>query len=413
MNDKSLLKQILQKILASKGFVKSKTDNKFLSYLVNASIDGKLLNESIIAEQVFCRDSDFNPIDDPIVRVHTHSVRKKLDRYYLDEGKDDDVRLVLEKGGYNVSLLKVKPRKIFSAINFSPLFIIILLLFVGCIISSIYFYAKFKNVKSKLNTYQHIQSDDAVWSDFLNEKPTMIVFGDHFFYTKHIINSDKYLRIRDSHINSVEQLNELIRQNQDPNIEYAKSSVPYISKHGAWSLQNILPIFFSTHKDVTFRLSSELTWEDIQQNNIVFIGSIKTLGILDQIISKLQIRYSFFPHKIFLFDNQTDTVATYQPQHVSDTQYYKDYAIAAKLPGPQNNSIFIFTSYYFVGVMEAIINFTNPALLEQFISDLNDATGSETSYFQSLFEVVGYDKTNLSSRIIHLFEIDPGLYWHQ
>ena len=413
MIDKFLGEQILKKILASKGFAKSKTDNKFLSYLVNASIDGKLLNESIIAEEVFCRDSNFNPSEDPIVRVHSHSVRKKLDRYYLDEGKDDNVRLVLEKGGYYVSLIKVKHRKIFSAINLSPLFIIILFLFACCIISSIYFYAKYNNVESKLSNYQKIQLDDAVWSDFLNEKPTMIIFGDHFFYTKHIINSDKYRRIRDSHINSIEQLNELISQNQDPNIEYAKSSVPYISKHGAWSLQYILPIFFSAHKDVIFRLSSELNWEDIQQNNIIFIGSIKTLGILDQLIPKLKIRYSLFPHKIYLVENESDTVATYYPQYVSDTRYYKDYTIVAKMPGPQNNSIFLFTSYYFVGVMEAIINFADPVLLDQFKSDLSETSGSGTSYFQSLFEVVGYDKTNLSSKIIHLLEIDPRPYWHQ
>jgi len=413
MTDNSNLKQTLQKILASKGFAKSKTDNNFLTYLVDSSIKEKSLNESTIAEEVFDRDSDFSPIDDPIVRVHAHSLRQKLDRYYLEEGKKDDVRLVLEKGGYNISLTKVKHKAIFSATNFSVLSIIILILFICAIGSTIYFFAKFQDVNSKLSAYQPIRLDDPVWSDFLNEKPTMIVFGEHFFYYKHIINPDKYIRIRDSRINSIEDLNKIISQNQNPNIEYGKSNVPYISKHGIWSLQHILPVFFSAHKNVTFRLSSEINWEDIQQNNIVFIGSVKTLGILNPLFSKLKARFSLFPHKIHLIENQTDTIATYIPQHVDDTEYYKDFAIVAKLPGPENNSIFIFTSYYFVGIMEAIINFTNPALLAQFKSDLKEITGSNPRYFQSLFEVVGYQKTNLSSKTIHLFEIDPEFHLYQ
>lgn len=410
MTDKSILKQTLEKILASKEFAKSKTDKNFLTYLVNSSINEKLLNESTIAEEVFDRDSDFSPIDDPIVRVHAHSLRKKLDRYYLEEGKKDNVRLVLEKGGYNISLTKVKHSTVFSANNFSVLSIIILVLLIFGIIGNVYFYTKYKDVQSKLSSYQPIRSDDHVWSDFLNEKPTMIVFGEHFFYYKRIINSDKYIRIRDSRINSIEDLNEIISQNQNLNIEYGKSNVPYISKHGIWSLKHILPVFFSAHKNVTFRLSSEINWEDIQQNNIVFIGSVKTLGILKPFISNLKARYSLFPHKIHLIENKSDTIATYSPQHVDDTEYYKDYAIVAKLPGPENNSIIIFTSYYFVGVMEAIINFTNPALLAQFKSDLKETTGSNPRYFQSIFEVVGYEKTNLSSNTINIFEIDPGFH---
>ena len=77
----------VDKILASKHFT-SGNDARLLRYLTDATNEGKDLKETTIAMEVFERDSRFHPGEDSVVRSSIYNLRKKLDVYYLDEGRD-------------------------------------------------------------------------------------------------------------------------------------------------------------------------------------------------------------------------------------------------------------------------------------------------------------------------------------
>ncbi|HVU48093.1 MAG TPA: hypothetical protein VHD85_18335 [Terracidiphilus sp.] len=58
------------------------------------------ISEFEIAHRVLGRRSDFNPLDDNIVRVQMAHLRKKLDLYFSTEGKDEEVVIAVALGTY-------------------------------------------------------------------------------------------------------------------------------------------------------------------------------------------------------------------------------------------------------------------------------------------------------------------------
>jgi hypothetical protein len=58
------------------------------------------IHEFEIAHRVLGRRSDFNPLDDNIVRVQMAHLRKKLELYFASEGKDEDVVITVALGSY-------------------------------------------------------------------------------------------------------------------------------------------------------------------------------------------------------------------------------------------------------------------------------------------------------------------------
>jgi adenylate cyclase len=50
--------------------------------------------------EAFERGDGFDPRRDTIVRTEARNVRRRLARYYEEEGQSDPVRIELPKGGY-------------------------------------------------------------------------------------------------------------------------------------------------------------------------------------------------------------------------------------------------------------------------------------------------------------------------
>ena len=92
----------LDRLLNSDKFRKTPSLRHLLEYLVSKAIEGHTdqIKESIIAIDVFGRREDFDGRLDNIVRVQAHRLRKLLDTYYLEEGKDEKVRFSVPKGSY-------------------------------------------------------------------------------------------------------------------------------------------------------------------------------------------------------------------------------------------------------------------------------------------------------------------------
>jgi hypothetical protein len=75
---------------------------KLLRYLANHAMDfpEEPLKEYKIATEVFGRSSDFDPQLDSIIRVQAGRLRSKLAKYYGSEGANDPILVELPKGSY-------------------------------------------------------------------------------------------------------------------------------------------------------------------------------------------------------------------------------------------------------------------------------------------------------------------------
>jgi serine/threonine-protein kinase len=97
------VREQLARVVDSPGFVSSARLNRFLSHIVNRTVDGDTdsLKEFSIAMEVFDRSADYDPNIDAIVRVEARRLRSKLKAYYEDgAGRSDPVLIGLRPGSY-------------------------------------------------------------------------------------------------------------------------------------------------------------------------------------------------------------------------------------------------------------------------------------------------------------------------
>lgn len=93
---------LVQRIVASSGFVNSHRLSAFLLYVSRESLNGRgdELNERLIGETVFERSPDYDPRDDNIVRSHASRLRARLEEYFEREGAAEPLRVQIPRGSY-------------------------------------------------------------------------------------------------------------------------------------------------------------------------------------------------------------------------------------------------------------------------------------------------------------------------
>jgi hypothetical protein len=92
----------LNVILRSRAFERSERLQKFLRYVCEAALRGERsrINEYLIGNEVFGRGADYSPNEDGIVRRQAHALRRKLQAYYENEGRESQIRIELPLGHY-------------------------------------------------------------------------------------------------------------------------------------------------------------------------------------------------------------------------------------------------------------------------------------------------------------------------
>ena len=102
MPTKTAIHNQLEKIFSSSEFnTKLKLCN-LLKYLVNETLEGREeeLKGFTIAHNVFNKDHNFDPDQDPIVRINAGRLRRMLKMFYMGTGKDDPIKIDIPKGRY-------------------------------------------------------------------------------------------------------------------------------------------------------------------------------------------------------------------------------------------------------------------------------------------------------------------------
>lgn len=97
-----VIREELQRVLASHEFRSTKRSQDFLRYVVEHTLNGHgdTLKERTIGVDVFGRQPTYDPSDDATVRVKAGEVRKRLGLYYASDGARDPVRIELPAGTY-------------------------------------------------------------------------------------------------------------------------------------------------------------------------------------------------------------------------------------------------------------------------------------------------------------------------
>ncbi len=152
-------------------------------------------------------------------------------------------------------------------------------------------------------------------------------------------------------------------------------------------------------------LGSNLQWEDFNRNNIVFVGSFKTLRLFKNLLDGHHFDYIISPNTLIFKDILKDTTYSYQAPKDHATGQVKDYAILSRFPGPNNNIITIISSTHDVGHISTVKYFTSDKTLEEFEQEYFHGEKSEY-YFDALFEVKGFLRTGFQPKLLHIAKLE-------
>jgi adenylate cyclase len=96
------IREAVARIVSSPDFESSGRNRRFLGFVVEETLAGRAdrIKAYAIATGAFGRAADFDPQNDPIVRIEALRLRRSLERYYLLAGRDDPIRITIPKGTY-------------------------------------------------------------------------------------------------------------------------------------------------------------------------------------------------------------------------------------------------------------------------------------------------------------------------
>lgn len=406
MNNFVLQKDCVEKILNSQEFAGSSIYKSYVTYLVEAAAEGRELKEATIAIEFFGKDASFNPAEDTIVRSHTYKLRKKLEMYYLKEGKEDKYRLRIPKGHYEVAFVPLAENKftsenIIEYLKHNKIFFIIIAALCAGIA---YLWIHDQNLENRLNRYAIVDKADPIWKDYLqSDLPILIAVGDHFFFNEYTDTYENLLAIRDGKINSIEDLRDFNARHPDRKIQPADE--PYFPYHSIWSLPPVLSLLYSVNEKPILRKSSAVSPQMLNEYNIVFVGSIKTLYTLKHIIlTNSHFRFEISPHMVEYIPPDTTSAKSFKTSLHSPGPN-EDLVLALKLPGPVGNSIIIIASYHSLGAPEIANYLTNPETRKELEKKFQEKFNNMPQYFELLFRVTGIDKTAYNTELLIYNEI--------
>jgi hypothetical protein len=397
--DQSLKLRLLEEILASEEFIQAQKHQDLLRYLVHASTKGEIVKEATIAMEFFGRNAAFDPAIDSTVRAYMSNLRKKLEHYYLTEGKEKDIKLILPKGHYGVEFIQCNNLRKNQLRPSNKLPHLIYLAFIFILITIIIFLGR-DRIFQKHPPY-YISTDNPIWKDLLsNNQKTLIVLGDYFVFSMPF-DTARHSYIRDIEINSEQDLEAFISEHPSYQNKIAQTYHTYLEEHIPWCLSFILPSFIIHKKVVELKLASEVQLEDLQKYNIIYIGPYKSLNLLKTVTRSLHFIYT--PRKststLTYVLHDSNQVFTYSWMTNPETNARNDYAMVVKVSGHNKNTFLFFLSQHDFGNIATVKYFTNPIHLKELESLLT------SNYFEALFEVKGIIRTDFEIKLLHINQL--------
>jgi len=389
--------QHVEKVIESKSFGRSDTYANLLRYLVQCTLDGDIPKETTIASEIFGKSS-FDPSQSTLIRVYVYNLRKKLKKYYGNEGVDDSVVIKIPKGGYRVKF--DNPRTIHKVETGKTRKWIVPLIFAGMLLLSVIGFWIYK-----IGTKTKSEFETNLWTDlFESDKTTALVLGDLFVYSEIDSITGLLRNIRDPLVNSPKDFNDFKSSHGRTDVRYESISYTYQIRSSTLWVKDLGKVFYRANEDFVIRTISRFNPKELPDNNFIVIGMIKTLGIFKDFLEQSGCAYEVASDALTCKQNTETRNLTYSPSGNPDA-YHTDYAVMAKVPGPNNNVIYLFGGIWDTATSQSLKNFTDTKLMQELEQRMINDFGEIPKYYKILFEVSGVDRTELSSEILYIEKI--------
>jgi hypothetical protein len=348
------------------------------------------------------------------VRVSVRTLRQKLAEYYGASGRDDAVRFDIPKGGYRVTVTRIETvpaatTAVPAAATSLPVApasgkwkwvaaaaLAVLAVSVGF---NLYSWARPAPAAAAPDAPQLSRvRESALWSDMVkSNRPVTLIMGDLFMYTQVDPQTGRTVTVRDSAVNSSDEMRAFLASNPSFATERGQRYVTMVQKTVAVGMASVMRIVDRPGRRIEVAAQDDVSLDEIRNNDVIYLGPLVRMGPLGSHYA-LQSRYRY--------NNQGQTITdlttgkTFMPEGTLSAQHV-DYALAAKFVGPTGNHIMIFTAgARNAGVLQIVRTVTSADGVAKIDERLHATPGQHVGSFEALLTVTGFKQTDLMADIV-------------
>jgi hypothetical protein len=386
----------LQRVLESEAFRHSDSLRRLLEYLGEKSLSGSdSLKEYTIGIEAFNKPQDYDPQQDPTVRVLASKLRHKLDEYYGKEGAGNPVRIEIPRGHYELRF-HPKPDGDTTSIQTSlraqvlkwrwlsfalaACALLLLLLAFHWRLGAI----PEKQVETKLGVAWTPELE-MIWQPFLEkDHPLLVALGTPMF-TKF-----SGLFFGNPKINEwpeALQSEQLKLLQKDLQSDSAVPSYPYTGVGEATGAFLLCKLLLVRKPDLVLKRSNILSWDDVRNSNVIFLGPPK----FNQLLKDIPTGDGFAIERGAIRNprpQQGEQDAYRSTWSGDQTQLLEDYALIYHLPGLHDHGeIMMLGSASTEGTWAAVEYVTRPAHARDLVDRLKLPSGQLPRSYQVMIRV--------------------------
>jgi len=401
MDPINTLEQETRRVQAS-GVLGEAKMRRLFDYLAARSLSGESPKEITLAIEVFGKGSDFDVSQDALVRVYVHKLRRALEEFYTAQRGEGVTPLHIPRGEYRLTLSPATPQLKRRSRWFSRSAGLIALAAVGggaLALICVFGVLRWRTPPTELDRARA----NPIWSALINDdRPLMIVVGDYYLIGETDQSMEVKRLIREYSVNSKNDLDNYVQQHPEVADRYMDVGLRYLPTSTAFALRNVMPVLGTGRRHVSLSVMSDLTPAALKSADIVYIGYLSGLGILERLVfsgSRFTIGASYDE----LIDSKTkhDYISQTASQNIGAPQStgkesaYRDYGFFSSFRGPGGNLIVVISGTRDEGVRQTAETFTNPEKLEELGTQADAALP-----FEALLEVSALDGVNLSGKVL-------------
>jgi hypothetical protein len=418
-NDLEAIRAQAAKIAASGVLGRSRFYASLLEYLIVCAAEGRTPKEIEIATEVFGRGSEFDPSQDSMVRVYAHNLRQKLGQFYAADGCDEEQRLSIPKGEYRLTLVDGAARK---HVGDAPGFwrrhaaalkmaaAAVVLVAIGVLAGVAFEGSRSPGNDATQTPYAAVAAAPMWRSLFDDDLPILVVVGDYFIFGELDTGGNVERLVREFSINSSRDLDDLMMYQPELAERYMDLDLTYLPRSAAFALRDVLRVLYTSSKSIRAISMSELNVADFKTSHVVYIGYISALDkLLDFVFasSELSVGDTFDE----LVDRASGKVYASGAGIPADRRNYRDYGLFSTFPGPSGNQFVIVAGTRDAGLMHSAQAISDPMYVRAIEQEIVANGFDNVPAVEVLFEVTGFDRTNLDAMIVHSAPLDYHSIW--
>jgi hypothetical protein len=394
--------------------------SRLFDYLVECSVQGKSPKEIDIAVEALGRGADFDVTQDAVVRVYIHKLRRRLEEFYSGPGASETQRVVIARGEYRLSLESNETAPVESAAEASidpppdvapsPRASITKWL-IGALVISVLLNV----LVLSWNTLQRSPAEVAlararanpIWKPLLsNDLPIVIVVGDYYIFGETDDSMNVTRMIREFDINSHRELEEYATSHPEAAERYMDLGLSYLPTSVAPALRELMPILAVAGKRVRVMLSSEMNANLLTRSNIVYVGYLSGLGMLQHVV--------FAGSRFAVGDTYDELIDRKSGHHyISQSSSlwrgdpsYRDYGYFSTFAGANGNQVVVIAGTRDVALENTAEAATHPESMESLTQ------GAKSQHdFEAVYEVYGMEGTNVDSKLLTTVPLNTAAIW--